>query len=75
LLSKDSETSRYTRERVRKRKLGVGLERDIPMRGVKKNISSLLKVPRQCPLVLVVCVMHIIKINSNLIFMALDRLH
>jgi hypothetical protein len=60
LLSNDRETSSYTRAvtRKRERESGGRVVRDTTLRGVKKNISSVLKVPRQCPLVLLVGAMH-----------------
>jgi hypothetical protein len=43
--------------------------------GEPRQIYSSLRFPRQCPLVLLVEVMHIIRINSNLTFMAFEGLH
>jgi hypothetical protein len=49
--------------REREKKVGGGGERHYIGVGVKKTISSVLKVPRQCPLVLLVGVKHMLRIN------------
>jgi hypothetical protein len=40
---------------------------DIKMGGGKKDLSSVLNVPRQCSLILLVSVHHLFRINLNLI--------
>jgi hypothetical protein len=57
------------RERERgKSNLGGGSERHYIGVEIEKTISSVQKVPRQCPLVLLVGVKQIIRINSKFIF-------
>jgi hypothetical protein len=55
------------RERERKEKVGGGRRHYIGG-GVKKTICSVQKVPRQCPLVLLIGVKHTIRINSKFNF-------
>jgi hypothetical protein len=61
------------REREREREIeenvGGGSERHCVGVGVEKTISAILKVPRQCPLVLLVGVNLIITINSRFNFL------
>jgi hypothetical protein len=45
----------------------------VGVEGSRKNVSLVLKVPRQCPLVLLAEVMHMIIINSSLICMASEE--
>jgi hypothetical protein len=54
------------RDRERERELGRrGVLRDTKMVGVKETIFSVLKVPRQCPLVLLVGARLALRINSK----------
>jgi hypothetical protein len=53
------------RERKRRRENWVEVRDTTMGGGIKKNLSWGLKVPRQCPLVLLVGVKHLIRINLN----------
>jgi hypothetical protein len=59
-----------TPEERGKRKKRGGSE-TLHLRGGEETVSPVLKVPRQCPLLLLVEVMHMIGINS----MTLEELH